>query len=58
MNMPEIAEYPDTGTWLAMTGRTEGSGRPEGKVSPSGSDVPIADAIAQAMEEGAARESE
>jgi uncharacterized cupin superfamily protein len=58
MNLPEIAEYPDTGTWLAVTSRSEGTGRPEGRAFPAGSDVPIADAIAQAMEEGAARELE
>ncbi len=58
MKMPEVAEYPDTGTWLAMTGRTEKTGRPEGKVFPAGTDVTIGEAMGQAMEEGAAREGE
>lgn len=50
MDMPEIAEYPDTGTWLAMTGPAEG------KVFPAGSDVTIAEAMQQAMEAAAAQE--
>ncbi len=58
MKMPEIAEHLDTGTWLAMTGRTAGNGRPEGKVFPTGSDVAIGEAVTQAMEAGAAEESD
>lgn len=50
MRMPEVAEYPDTGTWLAMTGAAEG------KVFPAGSDVSIADAMQSAMEAGAAHD--
>ncbi len=56
MKMPEIAEHLDTGTWLAMTGRTAGNGRPEGKVFPAGADVEIGEAVAQAMEAGAEHE--
>ena len=58
MRLPEVAEYPDTGTWLAMTGRAEGTRRPEGKVFPAGSDVAIAEAMTAAMEEGAAHDPE
>src|SRR5919199_4728245 len=52
MKLPEIAEYLDTGTWLARTGPGQG------KVFPPGTDVDIAAAVAEAMEEGAARELE
>ncbi len=48
MRMPEVAEHLDTGTWLAMTGPGEG------KVFPAGSDVPVMEAMGQAMR--AARE--
>jgi uncharacterized cupin superfamily protein len=43
MNLPEIAEYLDTGTWLAMTGPQEG------KVFPAGSDVPVIESVERSM---------
>lgn len=47
MRTPEVAEYLDTGTWLAMTGAAEG------KVFPADTDVSIADALQSALEAGA-----
>lgn len=52
MRVPEIAEYPDTGTLLAMTGPAEG------KTFPTGSDVPWGDAVMSAMHAGAEREED
>ncbi len=52
MQIPEVAEYPDTGTWLAMTDPGEG------KVFPAGTDVTIGEAMRQAMKEGAVRDDE
>ena len=52
MKLPEIAEYLDTGTWLAMTAPAQG------KVFPAGAHVELGEAVAEAMEEGAAREAE
>jgi uncharacterized cupin superfamily protein len=43
MNLPEIAEYLDTGTWLAMTGPQEG------KVFPAGSDVAVMESVERSM---------
>jgi hypothetical protein len=35
MNFPEVAEYPDTGAWLALTGPMDG------KVFPAGAHAPV-----------------
>lgn len=50
MHWPEIAEYPDTGATLAMTGPGEGQG------FPAGTDEPRAQVVTRAMD--AAREHE
>jgi uncharacterized cupin superfamily protein len=50
MNWPEIAEYPDTGATLAMTGPGEG------QAFPADADQPRAEAVTRAMD--AAREHE
>jgi uncharacterized cupin superfamily protein len=50
MHWPEIAEYPDTGATLAVTGPGEG------QVFPADTDEPRAEAVARAMD--AAREHE
>ncbi|CAN5541084.1 hypothetical protein BH20ACT18_BH20ACT18_00320 [soil metagenome] len=47
MRTPEVAEYLDTGAWLAVTGAAEG------KVFPADTDVSIADALQSALEAGA-----
>jgi len=52
MRFPELAEYPDTGTQLAMTGPGEG------KTFPAGSDVPFLDSVMSAMKAGAEREED
>ena len=52
MRMPEVAEYPDTGTWLAMTGVAEG------KVFPAGTDISIAEARQSAMEASATHDDQ
>lgn len=42
-NFPDVAEYPDHGTWLTMTG-------PEsGKAFPAGADVPVMEAVLEGM---------
>jgi uncharacterized cupin superfamily protein len=46
MRFPDVAEHVDTGAVLAITGH--GAGR----VFPSGSDVPAADAVLAAMQHG------
>jgi len=43
MHFPEIAEYPDTGATLAMTGPAEG------QVFPDQTDEPLAEAVTHAM---------
>jgi uncharacterized cupin superfamily protein len=48
MRFPEIAEYPDDGTWLAATGPQAG------KAFPGGTDVAFMDAVVRAMEADAA----
>jgi uncharacterized cupin superfamily protein len=50
MHMPEVAEHPDTGTTLAMTGPGEGW------TFPKGSDVPFMEAVARAVTAAAERE--
>jgi hypothetical protein len=50
MHWPEIAEYPDTGATLAMTGPGEG------QAFPVDTDEPRAEAVERAMD--AAREHE
>jgi uncharacterized cupin superfamily protein len=50
MHWPEIAEYPDTGATLAMTGPGEG------KAFPTAADQPRAEAVMRAMD--AARRQE
>jgi uncharacterized cupin superfamily protein len=44
MNFPEVAEHPDTGTWLAITGPQSG------KTFPAGSDVPFMESVVTAMQ--------
>jgi uncharacterized cupin superfamily protein len=44
MNVPDIAEYPDTGTWLAMTGPAEG------KAFPAGCELSVLESVMQAMQ--------
>lgn len=50
MRFPEIAEYLDTGTLLAMTGPAEG------KTFPAGTDAPFLDSVLSAMKAGAERD--
>jgi uncharacterized cupin superfamily protein len=50
MNFPDVVEHLDTGTWLSMSGPTEG------KAFPSKVDVSFRDAVFKAMEESSARE--
>ncbi|MGI8440706.1 MAG: cupin domain-containing protein [Thermoleophilaceae bacterium] len=44
MRFPEVAEHPDTGTVLSMTGPAQG------KSFPEGTDVPFRDTVMKAME--------
>ena len=44
MRFPDVAEHLDTGATLAMTGPGEGG------VFPSGSEVPVWDAVARAAQ--------
>lgn len=50
MNLPEVAEYPDTGTLLAKT--VPG----EGKTFAVGTEVPWVESVTRAMEAAADRE--
>jgi uncharacterized cupin superfamily protein len=50
MNHPEIAEYPDTGTWLTLVGPQDG------KAFPAGTDVPFMDVRVQGMRAGTERD--
>ena len=50
MNFPDVVEHPDTGTWLSMSGATEG------KAFPAGTDVSFKDAVVKAMESALTRE--
>jgi uncharacterized cupin superfamily protein len=43
MSFPDIAEYPDSGTWLAVTGPRDG------KSFPAGADIPLMEAVVQGM---------
>jgi uncharacterized cupin superfamily protein len=52
MNLPEVAEYPDTGTWLAMTGPGEI------KAFPAGADPPYMETLVRAMQAAAQREGD
>ena len=52
MNFPEVVEHPDTGTWLAMTGPTQG------KAFPPDTDISFKDAVLRGMQTGASRERE
>jgi uncharacterized cupin superfamily protein len=50
MNLPEIAEYVDTGTWLTLVGPQDG------KAFPAGADVPFMDVRVQGMRAGTERD--
>ena len=50
MNFPDVVEHPDTGTWLSMSGPTEG------KAFPSEVDISFKDAVLKAMEAAGANE--
>lgn len=50
MHLPDVAEYPDTGAVLAMTGPAEG------RTFPAGADVPPLECVTRAMEAAAERE--
>lgn len=52
MSFPEVAEHPDTGTLLAMTGPDEG------KSFPAGTDVPFIESVLKAMEAAPASEGD
>ena len=43
MRFPDVAEYPDDGTWLAVTGAREG------KAFPAGTDIPWMECVARGM---------
>ena len=51
MNFPDVVEHPDTGTWLAMSGPTQG------KAFPEGADVSFKDAVVKAMNSAMSCES-
>jgi uncharacterized cupin superfamily protein len=48
MRYPEVAEHPDTGTWLAAIGPREG------KAFPAGSEIALMESVVRAMEAAAA----
>jgi uncharacterized cupin superfamily protein len=50
MHYPEVAEHPDTGTWLAATGPREG------KAFPGGSEIELMESVVRAMEAAAAQQ--
>jgi uncharacterized cupin superfamily protein len=43
MHFPDVAEYPDDGTWLAVTGPRDG------KAFPAGADIPLLEAVLRGM---------
>ena len=51
MNFPDVVEHPDTGTWLSMSGPTQG------KAFPSDTDISFKDAVLKAMQTATAHES-
>ena len=55
MNLPEVAEHPDTGATLVMTGPGDDGPAPQGAVFPGGAGVPFMEAIARAMTEDPVR---
>jgi uncharacterized cupin superfamily protein len=50
MNFPDVVEHPDTGSWLSMSGPTEG------KAFPADVDVTFKEAVVKAMESALTRE--
>jgi uncharacterized cupin superfamily protein len=50
MRLPEVAEYPDNGTWLAVTGPRDG------KAFLAGADTPLMEAVVQGMPAAAEHE--
>jgi len=50
MNVPDVAEHADTGTWLALIGPQDG------KAFPAGSDTPFMETVVQAMRAAAEHE--
>lgn len=51
MSFPDVVEHPDTGTWLSMSGATEG------KAFPANVDIHFKEAVLKAMETALTRES-
>ncbi len=50
MNYPDVVEHPDTGTWLSMSGPTQG------KAFPSDVDISFRDAVIKAMDSALSHE--